>query len=723
MKHFLPVTIGLALVMTGAARGAQLPQDHDYQRTLRAYIGGLSQRDLAVELRRFVLPAAPAAARGGDDLCRDWVLSLFPPAVNGIGARPSLFTLKEIEGADLVRRPALEPIPLAWVATWDHPANPYFGSAPLKRRALVLGALDLVMLDGLHERSAGRDWLPHGLQKGKREGRAMHSDRLGGALIWIAYVYAKCKDVLPADARAAYETGLKKMVRRLDAWGPDSLMTDMDLFASVALAYVADAVDDPEITRIAETYSRFLYTHPRYFDPAGYWVDIQGYDASYTGISFYFGTWAALAGWDFATDAVGKAYRLRSHMALPEPDGATFAGPSHFSPRTSADSYSDQWGWYYRKVAGALATDEAAHLMTLPPEEELAGALARVVAGLNASLKAGAKTAMAVWRENAWVRFNYPYLHYPKGFYERRRKLERDKSPLLVPAFQRDENFVRRFGDAFLVAKFPRHGVIIHTGPVGTVEADWPTRTKWMPMSKPFGFSGGQLSAFWTPKGGPVLLGRRGGAQGSVYDKWEDWRTWPFHAVSGETVYGATITSGRILKPDTSFDVRKDSATVRVSGVFPHVYLGQEGRAMEDDLHYARTFHVSADGVKIRTEVRCEPTYRIAELCETLPVFVGLGVGATPRAPVAVHVTAGGKRAELGTDYIDGVAEIGVRRHKGTVVIRFTDPQRVKLSPREWQDGYQSRAICRTILIDLMRGKTRPFTGAAVEYLVAPERE
>jgi hypothetical protein len=65
-------------------------------------------------------------------------------------------------------------------------------------------------------------------------------------------------------------------------------MTDMDLFAPAGLAYPARLLNDPNVTRVAEAYSKQLFTDPKYFGPAGYWVDVGCFDASYNGISLNF---------------------------------------------------------------------------------------------------------------------------------------------------------------------------------------------------------------------------------------------------------------------------------------------------------------------------------------------------------------------------------------------------------------------------------------------------
>src|SRR6185436_19593587 len=112
-------------------------------------------------------------------------------------------------------------------AAWNYPGNPYFNSRPLRLRAFMLAASDMMMLDYLYDhdpRCADR------------------SDYLGGNLIWIGFTYRTAKDLLPPAVQSAFETGLKRHVKRLEKWGPKGHMTDMDLFASVGLTFIRQTV-------------------------------------------------------------------------------------------------------------------------------------------------------------------------------------------------------------------------------------------------------------------------------------------------------------------------------------------------------------------------------------------------------------------------------------------------------------------------------------------------
>lgn len=696
-----------------------LPQDHAYQNTLRAYLQSLRAEDLAIEIKPFVPDLVP---RNNDGLCKLWVLSQHIPTISGVSAPADQFTLGAIEGGKHVMRPPGDPISLAWLASWDDPMNPYRASLAVKRRALAVAIVDMVMTDGLNERSPGKDWVEYGLLTGLREGRASHSDCLGGTLIWLAYVHLTCRDALPADARAAYETGLKKLVLRMNEWGPTRLMTDMDLFASVSLAYAAQSTKDPAIENIADAYTHKLYTDPFFFCPAGYWVDIQGYDASYNGISFYFANWAALASKrDDVRAAVNKAYLLKTYLALPEPDG-TLIGPAHFSPRTSADSAHDQWGYDHRNTAGAMLSDDAMYLVDVPSDEKLQAVPQALVASLNTAAEAGAKTRAVKWSEVHWTgSLNYGFVHYADDFLRRRRAIEKKNNDRLRPPFKRDGTFVKRFGNDFVIAKYANFGAVIHTGPVGIPEEDWPQRAKWMPRDKPFGFSGGSLAAIWTPAGGSILLGRRGGAQGTTFDRYDEWRLWPIHAVTGQTADGRVFTSGRITNPKVDLDVTEAGAKIRAAGAIPRTYAGQ-GDALTGDIAYERAFTLDAAGVRIKTTINADGRDKLAELCETIPVYIAATPPKEGESPVTIHFKKDGTWSTPSTDYQDKIEAVKVKRFDSEIIIAFTQPQRVKLSPREWSDQYQSRATCRTILIDLLGSAGDTFKSASVEYTIAPAK-
>lgn len=660
----------------------QLPQEHAYQRALRDYLASLTEKDLTVELKKCTV-----APPSGDleEQYRLWLLTLNLPTVDPAAMPASAFTLKSLESRKGLLLPSAPHTcqMLAWLAKWDYPGSPYHNSVALKRRAFVLAAVDLMMLDYLHEHG------PKGYDR---------SDFLGGNLIWLGYTFKAVKDVLPPAARGAMEEGLKRLVLRLDRWGPTGRMTDMDLFAPVGLWYLSQSLDDADVKRIAESYSRRLFIEERFFHPAGYFVDVGCFDTSYNGISLYFASWAALASdWKFAREAVDKAYRLRAHLSLPDPDGVAF-GPSQMSSRTSADSPHDQWNFPLRSPAAAMVTDEAIHLAPLPKPEVMKTATQRVVDHLDRQLESIRPSGAQPWREGHWSgAMNFAYEHYKKGTYARRLQLEKEGSPLLKPLFARKETFIRQFADCFVIARFDGYSAVVHTGPV----RGWP-----------YGFGGGTLSGFWTPETGSVLLGRRRGMQGPVKDSREDWRSWPVHAISGTLADGSVVSSADVPKPKVSAQVKGDRGEVRVEAAIPIPKV-------QDGLAYERRFVLEPKAMTVQSSVRLTDAVKLGELHETIPLFLNDGT--------RVAETKARIQWQVGERWLDAeprsqadVKAVRVDRYGGKVLITFDRPRRVQLSPREWVDGFQSRATCRTVLIDLLDGGAKSGDNVGVRYTLAP---
>jgi len=673
------IQFGLFWLVACSAGGArQLPTEHAYQKTLRDYLASLAPEDFRLDVKPFGLSGheLPDWEKYRLTLCHQ---EYGRPDLSAVTAPAQWFTLRAIESPGGVIKPVVRARTAAWLTGWDWPGNPYRGLRPLKRRVFAVLAVDLVMHDELHE---------HG------DGSANRSDYLGGTLIWLAHDYGQVRDALPAEVRRAYEAGLGKLVLRLRDWGPNGSMTDMDLFAPVSMAYAARILRDAEVSRVAEEYSRVLFTDPRYFHPAGYFVDNGCFDVSYNGISLYFAAWAAaLTDWDFADRAVDKAFRLRGHLSVPDPDG-TWWGPSHMSSRTSADAPNDQWGWNVRQVLAARSTDAALPFVSIPDRARLDRAEARLIGQLNGQLDAEPR-APRPWKESHWTSLpNTMFAGVTKAEFDRLVSLQATSSPLLRSPFQQPGDFVRNFGDALVVAKLGPFGAIIHTGPVGDGHRAW---------KRPYGFGGGALSAFWTRETGSVVLGRRRGIQGPVWDRYDEWRAWPTHAVSGVTKAGGVFSSARIRRPEVQIQTGAASATVLAGGTIPASNLRQ-GRVLDGDLAYRRRFELSRNGLRVETTVTGDGADTISELYETIPFFLRDARRQGGAEPTRIEFRARNNWSEATSELRSGVTAVRAHRFGGSVMIQFEQPVRAKLSQEDWTDGFQSQATCRNVLIDLAAG-------------------
>ncbi|MCX5660872.1 MAG: hypothetical protein NTW19_14295 [Planctomycetota bacterium] len=715
-RLFISVAVAFFVALAGQSVHAQykqvetdverFPEEHDYQKKLRAYLATLTEKDFAVEFQE--IPSAPLP--DADQDYRLWLLSLFPMQAPPLKLPAASFTLASMESKKGLILPTIvcHSQSFAWMANWDYPLNPYRNSRALKLRAFVLAAADVAMLDYLYEHA------PQG---------ANRADYLGGNLIWIGYTYGVVKDILPAEARAAFEEGIKKHVMRIAGWGPTGQMTDMDLFAPVGLWYVQSAMKDPEVTKVAEEYSKQLFSQPRFFNPAGYFVDNGCFDTSYNGISLYFSTWAALASdWGFVQDAVRKSFLLRAHLCFPDPDGEGFSGPSHPSSRTSGDPPRDQWNFAHRAYASAMVSDDAIHLAKIPAEEVVKASSAAVAARFNDAMSKPVEPANMTWRESHWSSIiNQAYEHYKPGSYARLLKLQREDSPLLKPLYLRPGSFIHQFDKAFVIAKFDTYAAAVHTGPVGRPVGH---------NGLPYGYGGGQLSTFWTAPTGVVIAGRRRGVQGAVYDNYAEWRDWPNHEVIGLTSKDELASSARIQQPEVTQTVTGEKAVVKASGNVPK-YNAERKALGESGLQYERTFTLDKAKLRVQTQVTSDGKEQFAELYETIPVFLR-ETAAQAATKIEFEVAGTGAWAEARAGKTENVEKVRLNRFKGAAIITFAKPQTIVLSEKPWKDGFQTQAECWNLRIDLLAGQTLPatiktvgtdFTVSGVVEVAAPAKK
>lgn len=704
-----------------------LPQQHEYQKQIRTFLATLTEKDFEPPRGQ---PITVTRELDRDEQFRLWVLALDPVRIGAKRSAPSVnlpskqFTLSHIESPtdQTVIQPAIWAEPLVWLANWNYPGNPYRGSRALKLRAFVYAAQDMMMMDEQQEFSTAplfqrADWFaPH--------------------LVMYAVTYEGVKDILPEATRKAFETGLEKMVQRVIGWGPKGEETFFDMQNAVAMTILHQTMDSAKVKPALETFVKRFLTEGEFYHPAGYFPDQGCFDTGYNGLTMFFATWiGARTDWKWAKDAVAQSWKLRGYLMLPEPDEKRHRlSPTHMTMRTASPVAYDQWNWPFKFATAGYITDDALCQATWPTAEEVKEGAGRAVGGLNFMLAENPRDAAGmnipndnlksdVWRWRLWVgspvfpMVNYGHLHYPKGFAAKLAALQEQKSPLLSIPFERPGNFMEQFDKGFLIAKNKAFGVVIHTGPV----SEYPGKTYLEFPNAPYGLGGGQLSAFWTPEAGSAILGRRGGMNApggkpNSFDKPEEWRTWPVHAVTGATAGGKFFTSARIQKPVATYDVKPERATVKVSGVIPASPLGKE-KALEGKLDYGRTFEVLPASVRVETTIQGDGVDRVAELYEVIPAFhreeslQGKSVTAT------IEFQSDGTWMPATANYTNNVTAIRIARFKGTVQVQLDKGRRVKLSPAETGPGWLTSGVSRNVLIDLL-GNDQP-TGiktATVRY-------
>ncbi len=748
---------------------ARLPQNHAYQKTLYAYMATITEADLTHGVTGTV------EVKDGEDnpdyLYRNHIYSMmWQPLIGSkrgapaITAAPVTFTLPYIEVTKTLSHDFYNPrqketktitIPPgvyrthAWpevlisFVRWEYPGNPYFNNRALKLRAFMSAASAMMMYHDFAEKSEGKTPAP------------IRPDWHGYAPVFWAYPYPDFKDILPVEVQKAYETGLKMIGARILAWGIRGETCEGDYVAPVGLLAIARAVGDPEFSKAVEDYARPLYTDPRYFHPAGYWDERGGIDTGFSGTANWFASWTALfADWPFVKDALDRVYRLRRHLLLPEPDG-TFTGPSHFNSRLGSPPNNDQWGWEgVRDITASMATDEAAQFVRTISDDQLRGGPAARANRFRSAMDENIRIdghyltdeemlaykipPQSPWMPRRWMSYNFPasvnpgYEHYRNGAWAHRRELEKAGSPLLTSPFLQGESFVRAFEKDFVVTRQPAFAAILHTGPVGSQSPD----DNKAQFPGPLGLGGGQLSAFWTPQSGVVILGLRSGmSYDKSFDVLDDWRTWPQHAVSGITTGGKIFTSARNARPEVDSNVTDLAATVSVSGELVAMNLlvkddAERGRdhmyddALAGKIGYTRAFKSDADGVRVETTINGDGKDSLAELFETIPVYLGSGPSQVSNANVTIEFQSGGQWTPATVQYTEKVQAVRLTRFGEAVVVTFDQPRRAKLSSAEWQDNWLNKnALCRNVLIDLLDNgdKPAPLTGSkSVSYTIRP---
>lgn len=708
LRHSLIGAVLLSCTLWGYA--VPLPQNHPYQVTLRNYLASLIESDFIITPATLSYDTNFFASV--DNLYRIWLLTGFysSPRTDGLRYPASRFTLSAIEGdANSVLQPYPWAHEIAWWAQWSYPGNPFYGSRAIKLRAFASAVVDMIMLDDAHERGLYR-----------------RSDLLGGTLIWLGYTYGVVKDILPAEVREAYETGLIKFFTRIEQWGPTGMFGDMDSMAIVGMFYTAQSIGDPDLLSRAQNYASRIIMN--YF-AEGMERHQGGYDASYNGIAIFFLTWAALAtNWEITTQAVDWLHEVKSHLTLPEPDG-TFYGPSHFSSNTSADVANDQWsGTPPRDIGAAMVSDWALYLAfggrtgrawawAVPDPSRMESTIRSWMNSINNALGSPLSPAPSAWVERHWIRSEtntYASDHYRPGTYARLQQILQSNSPLSRPPFSRSGTFINHLLDTrtFLAAKFTRYGAILYTG-----------RLSW--QANPIAGFGGGLSAFWTPETGSVILGRRRGFQHNNPDRWDEWRTWPVNALSGALPDGRAFTTARYRPSwdDRGYTLSENGAFVVFNGRIGDAYTAQNN-AIQGTVTFRRTFTLDAQKVTIESALFSDSVDTVAELYESIPLFLYESVRQR-NVPHQIWFLIGNQWVAIDstdTSLHEGVQQVKIRRFNGRVRIVFDTPRSVKLS-EQWYDGYQSGATCRNILVDLLENAGQPIplpTQVVFRYQILP---
>jgi hypothetical protein len=725
---FLSITVSLASV----AISAELPREYPWQETLVEYLGTLEAEDFTVDNHTFTLPAAYAKA---DDEClyRDWIVLGHPgrePMTAGFHAPAENFTLPRIQRDEIHMYP--EPAALAWWIQFDFPGNPYAGSSGGKHRALVIAIVDMLMLETSQ----------------REDPRNLKPDFMGANLGTWAYTLHDCEDKLPAKAREAYKQGMLHYLLKMERLAPRDGNTNMDMREIATLADLDLVFDDPAMhRRLVDDARRILFgdarrgpdtSDPRRgtFHPAGYIGEADGPETSYNGISLYHLAEAAMISrgdpdWDaFLPEVIRRMARFKAYNTFPQPDGS-YEGPSSWAKRTNDPYVHDQRDRPWRPLAEAMITDEALFRLRIDPRTYDGAAFgladrARMLADIEKTVdrfnrrprrpEGWTAAESPAWKEEHWpADLPYTWDHYLDGSYARFKKLVDDKSPLLLPPFERDGDFNVDFDGEFWIAR----------------QDDWGFQVEAVPnMGRSYdtggsgALAGGSLAAFWTKETGVTVLGRLPNKWNYVtWDKLPHWTTHHLWGRTAEasTVQSAAFSSARQRNPWVRFETDFETPQVHVFGTLgPPGTVQQEGILDNGHVFYRRTFTKRENGLHIRSELLSQGSDELTELWETLPVYLS-GTGRNAGKDSLIEFRVAGRWQHPGAKLVDGVEAIRITRGDGAVLIELESPQRARLSD-VITTAYQKKDRFRTIDIDLLGGKSPAAMPrhADIGYLIRP---
>jgi hypothetical protein len=630
---------------------------------------------------------------------------------------------------------------------------------------------------------------------------------VGGPVSHFAYTYILARDLLstadlPLPVRAAFERALLSFADRMGAQGVWGVMPNMAHRSIVALWLVMDAQSSSADRQYAESVYRRVAAD--FYSPTtgnvlaqGTFRDVSGFDTSYNNYNLLH--MARLMAVDPSPDpglvaAAHAGFDLWGHLIFPDPyaSGATFyRSPSAYNSRTPGGAVNGGFGvgtelqrlllagsaglpWAWAGLAhGKVDWDPFPG--TVDPW--IALACDRVHDDLHLWLRLGFQNTAPLQFPNLSVPAldavppTFPDIELGASFISRAYQtpnfafLYRDSLGLFgkwdlasrtpgaeeLPFELTGNGYYRDFANAFFYGRPLDSGPnelvsLIHAGPVGVSSWGAPAN------ALPDGYGGGQLSALWSPDGGPMVLARRRGRNGTAAqnDDWAEWRSLPVHAASVANASGALTSTSRAVAPVVThvpvphgalssaqafraFTPRpgclplnvhqqlggprpQGGATatgqyVSVCGEMPLAMHG--GPISTRTIPYRRDFLVGEGYVAVQTRIWPLVSTPATEAWETIPLYYGsteplTGAHVTGDYAVTFHFQ-GGSTSPVVWDptlpippLLAGVTRVEVQRYGGTMDVVFERPQSVTLSPaydigdmRSWN-----------LMVDLLGGQT-----------------
>jgi len=560
---------------------------------------------------------------------------------------------------------------LAWAYSWDESWNPYYDDKAIARRAAIVAISDLLgwTENDYHQNN------PTSSKDGRRWG--LHPGITGFSLTFNAYTLHKVGNVLPDAARLAWSDGIRHMIARLNTRRPMGPQ-NMRLSIPVGLYYAYLATGDEQIKSSYQRWYDQTVLSEELSPAAHYWEGVgRAPDGSYNGIAAHrLAELYSITKDEKLLVILRRMYRLKAHLSLPMPDGR-WVSPSHYNDRCKSSFANDQYEGRETQLI-PMAPEAALFLKKQwrdrkwPDANTIASRAGRPNNRVADAFPWGGGKGQRMRMHDWGLILHLPDFEYHAGMDVINKMLNKNwRLPVLTK-----ERFTENFNNEFHCIRRPGYYAIFYTG-AAVASDQGATNQRNMLSGKGGlfnGFAGGGLSALWTPAG-VFLIGRMNGHENYQRDqvtlKWGDylipgWRDWSNNHVVGLTKDDKILTSARVSWPQSHFDSKANTLTIR--GVFPQ-QTRRQGDVANATIRYERRYQFQEQGFTCHLAITTDQPVELKELYETLPIHL------TDDLQIEFLDAAGSTRPDQPT--IDAVVQLRLQREQGEVRIGLDRARRI----------------------------------------------
>lgn len=602
---------------------------------------------------------------------------------------------------------------LAWAYSNKAEWNPYFNDKNVGLRAAVISMVDLICW-------TENDYYYHDKNSSKTGRRwGLHSAITGFTLTFNAFTYLKTRNLLPEEARKAWEEGLTFLCSQINKSKPTGPI-NMRFSVPVGMYYAWLGTKNPEIKKMYERWLGLIMFGPE-LSMAGYHYEGGGRapDGSYYGIALHrIAELYSITGDKELLTWLRKAYTIKNHLTLPMPNGQ-WLSPSHYNDRCASSFANDQYGGrethfvcdvpesvpslrHFRSKMKTRPIESFENISTQPNN--------RVASAFPWGGGAGQKGRMHDWGM---------VLHLPDYMYHQdETQVQKELAKNYTLPVLASDNFTRNFNNEFYCVRRPAYYAIFYAGPA--VKSDNGV-TNYRNMLKDRGgffngFAGGGLSSLWTPAG-TFLIGRMNTHENYERDTvvldWgtyqiPGWQDWANNHIVGETEEGKILTSARTSWPESSLD--KENNSLIIEGKIMKK-LQRQGQVTDAEIVYTRKYDFKPDSFTASLSISADKLQGFKSLYETIPMHI------TEDLDIKFFGKDGKELKD--SEKIDDVIKITMSREAGSLDIIFDKPETIMQVGKKIISKQAGVVYCRNLHIALPL-KLEPGKPVKLTYQLVP---